>query len=58
VNRLFGAGYLMMDDFPKTVARMCNRFYTFPNWRLQNRAGLVAGWNLANHYIIEPLVRD
>jgi len=43
--------------FPKTVARMCNRFYTFPNWRLQNRAGLVAGWNLANHYIIEPLVK-
>lgn len=42
--------------FPDTVARMCNRFYTFPKWRLQNRAGLIAGWNLANTYIIEPLI--
>lgn len=42
--------------FPKNVARMCNRFYTFPNWRLQNRTGLIVGWNLANHYIIEPLI--
>ena len=43
--------------FPNTVARMCNRFYTFPNWRLQNKAGLVAGWNLANQHIIEPLIK-
>lgn len=42
--------------FPASVARHCNRFYTFPNWRLQNREGLVAGWNLANTYIIEPLI--
>lgn len=43
--------------FPGTVARMCNRFYTFPNWRLQSREGLIAGWNLANTYIIEPLIK-
>jgi hypothetical protein len=43
--------------FPNSVARMCNRFYTFPNWRLQNREGLIAGWNLANTYIIEPLIK-
>jgi len=43
--------------FPKHVARMCNRFYTFPDWRLQNREGLIAGWNLANTYIIEPLIK-
>jgi len=43
--------------FPKHVARMCNRFYTFPKWRLQNKEGLVAGWNLANTYIIEPLIK-
>lgn len=42
--------------FPEKVARMCNRFYTFPKWRLQNRTGLIAGWNLANAYIIEPLI--
>jgi hypothetical protein len=42
--------------FPKKVARMCNRFYTFPKWRLQSKEGLIAGWNLANTYIIEPLI--
>ncbi len=43
--------------FPNQVARMCNRFYTFPKWRLQNKEGLIAGWNLANTYIIEPLIK-
>ncbi len=43
--------------FSKQVARMCNRFYTFPKWRLQSKEGLVVGWNLANTYIIEPLIK-
>jgi hypothetical protein len=42
--------------FPNQVARMCNRFYTFPDWRLQSQEGLIKGWNLANKHIIEPLI--
>lgn len=48
---VFNNGY-----FPKNVARMCNRFYTFPNWRGLNFYRMTEAWKIVDTYIIKPLI--
>lgn len=49
------AGVFNGGRYPKNVARMVNRLYTFPNFRT-NIKNMVDGFKLAHNYIIFPLM--
>jgi len=50
------AGVYNNGRYPKNVARMVNRLYTFPNYRTNIR-NMVDGFKLAHNFIINPLIK-